>query len=128
MQLSSQSSNDTAAFISTIASSPVLQVTRSTFKFEVPSRWRPSIMNGIKEKRLTSEVRNEISRDLVTLLYTYEADPNAAHCKKVAALLVAKYPFMADGPDTGANKAVRLYICIYIYMCIYIFIYRVHGN
>ena len=65
-------------------------------------------MNAIKRKLLSSAVRNEISRDLITLLYTYETDPCAADCKKVTAFLVAKYPFMADGSETGNNKAVRV--------------------
>ena len=86
----------------------VFSATKSKFGFEIPSLWRPSVMNAIKEKRLTSDVRNEISRDLITLLYTYEVDPCAAHCKKIAALLVAKYPFMCDGPETGTNKAVSI--------------------
>ena len=57
-------------------------------------------------KVFTSEVRKEISCDLVTLLYTYETVPCAADCKKVAAFLITMYLFMSDGSETGNNKAV----------------------
>lgn len=72
--------------------------------FQIPTTWRPSIMSAIKSSELSGDVRNEISRDLITLLYTYEQNPCASHCKKVAAMLVSKYPFMAD---SGMNKTVR---------------------
>ena len=74
-------------------------------------------MDAIKENRLTSEIRNEISRDLVTLLYTFESNPSSTHCKRVAALLVAKYPFMADGSETGNNKAVRYIVPLVAATC-----------
>ena len=66
--------------------------------FQIPTTWRPSIMSAIKSSELSGDVRNE------TLLYTYEQNPCASHCKKVAAMLVSKYPFMAD---SGMNKTVR---------------------
>lgn len=64
-------------------------------------------MSAIHSQQLTSDVRNEISRDLITLLYTYETNPGASHCKKLAAQLVATYPFMAD---TGLNRSVRILV------------------
>ena len=64
-------------------------------------------MSAIHQSQLTSYVRNEICRDLITLLYTYDQNPGASQCKKVAALLVSKYPFMGD---TGMNKSVRPHI------------------
>ena len=67
----------------------------------VPSMWWPSIMSAICSCQLTAGVRNEICRDLITLLYTYKQNPGASDCKKVAALL---YPFMAD---SGLNKTVK---------------------
>ena len=108
--------------ISASISSPA-PVAKKRFSFDIPSQWRPSIMNVLKEERLTSEARNEISRDLITLLYTYEAEPCAAHCKKIAALLIAKYPFMADGRETGSNKAV-IYLCYFLpYLTVFIYMY-----
>ena len=90
------------------ASSPVQAATLTSVAdkrpFEIPNMWRPSILSAIQCHQLSTEVRNEICRDLITLLYTYEKNPGAVHCKKVAALLICKYPFMAD---TGINKSVR---------------------
>lgn len=115
----SPTSQATVPIITIPTSSLDPQPTRSRLNnFEVPSRWRPSIMNVIKKKLLTSEVRNEISRDLITLLYIYETDPGAADCKRVASLLVAKYPFMADGPETSNNKAVRFVVCAPLHFCV----------
>ena len=39
--------------------------------FKIPSRWRPSVMKAIEDKKLTPDVCNEIVRDLVTYMYGY---------------------------------------------------------
>lgn len=97
-------SSSTSASL-TPSSSPIPNPACSKQVVEVPQLWRPSIMSAIQRKQLTSDVRNEISRDLITLLYTHESNPGAFHCKRLAAQLVNKYPFMAD---TGLSKSVRL--------------------
>lgn len=81
-------------------------------------------MSAIRQSQLTSYVHNEIYRDLITLLYTYNQNPGASQCKKVAALLVSKYPFMSD---TGMNKSVRPHITymLRLNMC---HLFRGHGN
>ena len=61
-------------------------------------------MAAIKCRELSGDVRNEISRDLITLLYSYEQNPGVSHCKRVAAMLVANYPFMSD---SGLNITIR---------------------
>ena len=61
-------------------------------------------MSAIKNGKLSAEVRNEICRDLITLLYTHVQTPGASHCKQIAAMLISEYPFMAD---SGINKTVR---------------------
>ena len=115
---------------STTPSSPVPNPACSKQVVEIPQLWRPSIMSAIQRKQLTSDVRNEISRDLITLLYTYECSPVASHCKKLAAQLVSKYPFMAD---TGLNKSVSYFsnaVLIYFHLnfhhtCLNITVYTV---
>ena len=60
--------------------------------FTIPTKWKPSIMFAISEKKLNPEVRNEIVRDLITHMYGFVDKPSP----KVARMLVEKYPFMAD--------------------------------
>ena len=65
-------------------------------------------MFAISEKRLYSEVRNEIVRDLVTHIYGHEEKPNIDIATNVAKLLVAKYPFMADSASSSGSTP---YVC-----------------
>ena len=71
--------------------------------FVIPDLWRPSIMTCIQaptleeqKKLLTSSVRGEISRDLVTQMHAFKTKPDRAFCTLVAKSLVKKYPFMKD--------------------------------
>ena len=53
-------------------------------------------MDAISSKTLTPDVRNEISRDLVTHVFGFTEKPTSQFCKMVAQRLVSKYPFMRD--------------------------------
>ena len=96
-------STSTPSTSTTPSSSPVPNPACSKQVVEIPQLWRPSIMSPMQRKQLTSNVHNEVSHALITLLYTYECSPGASHCKKLAPQLVSKYPFMAD---TGLKKSV----------------------
>ena len=59
--------------------------------FKIPDMWRPSIMavlhdfsEGDKAKQLSSELRNEITRDLVTQLYACTERIEKPFCTDVA--------------------------------------------
>ena len=76
---------------------------KSSKKFIVPEKWRPSIMLCIQERSepearriLSPSVRNEIVRDLVTQMYTVWDSPKTTESTLVAKMLVNKYPFMKD--------------------------------
>ena len=69
--------------------------------FNIPSKWRPSIMSAMKEQKLTSDIRNEIVRDLVTHMYGFAQKPSNYLCKFVAQRLILKYMFMRDSKGTG---------------------------
>ena len=49
-----------------------------------------------QRQALNQSVRNEIVRDLVTQIFTYNPEPDKEFCTKAAQLLVKKYPFMRD--------------------------------
>ena len=78
-----------------------------TKKFKILDTWRPLIMACINamddeenRRRLTSDVRNYIVRDLVTTMFSYVPKPSKEFCTLVAKRLVQKYKFMMD---TGTN-------------------------
>ena len=63
-------------------------------EFTVPDLWRPSIMQcinaptpGEQKKLLTSSVRGELSRDLVTHMHAFKAKPDRAFCTTVAEVV-----------------------------------------
>ena len=58
-------------------------------------------MEAIASKTLAPDIRNEISRDLVTHMYGFVEKPTSHFCKFVAQRLILKYPFMKDGLGTG---------------------------
>lgn len=58
-----------------------------------------------KKKYLTSSIRGEISRDLVTQMHAFMAKPDRPFCTSVAKSLIRKYPFMKD-----AGKSVSGYV------------------
>lgn len=61
-----------------------------------------------QKKLLTSSVRGEIARDLVTQMHAFKAKKTDwAFCTTVAKLLVKKYPFMKD-----AGKNVSGYVSL----------------
>ena len=68
-------------------------------EFEVPHKWKPSIMSAIRDQQLNWEVRCEITRDLVTHIYSYMENPKPFFVESVAKKLVDKYPFMCDHED-----------------------------
>ena len=83
-----------------------VSATSYTVTFTIPSKWRPSIMKAIEEKKLTPEIRNEVVRDLVTHMYGYVEKPTSSFCKFVAQRLILKYSFMRDTKGTGYVSAV----------------------
>lgn len=91
-------SPDTDDAMSVASSSSIIQK-----DVTVPDLWRPSIMQCIsastpaeQKKLLTSSVKGEIARDLVTQMHAFKAKPDRAFCTTVAKLLVKKYSFMKD--------------------------------
>ena len=52
--------------------------------------------NDERRKMLTPELRNEISRALVTHMFSYNANPRKELCSKAAKMLVKKYVFLKD--------------------------------
>lgn len=80
--------------------------------FRLPDLWRPSIMYCIEaptedeqRKRLSAKIRNEMVRDVVTQMFSFQPKPTASFCKEVSILLVQKYPFLRD-----AGKNVSGYV------------------
>lgn len=69
--------------------------------FTIPTKWRPSIMFAIEEKKLTPDVRNEVVRDLVTHMYGFMEKPTTSFCAFVAQRLILQYKFMRDSKGTG---------------------------
>lgn len=70
-------------------------------------------MRAIDEKKLTSDIRNEIVRDLVTHMYGYVEKPTSSLCKFVAQRLILKYTFMRDTKGTGyVSLAVTVTILV----------------
>ena len=102
-----------ASGLSDISSGSTIQEpTRSTYSgFKIPENWRPSIkaclsaQDDLKKRQLlTDKVRNEIVRDLVTTMYTYQpTKPSKEFCTKVAKMLVYKYPFLKDYRATATG-------------------------
>ena len=81
------SNDDTTPVASVIATSPS---TVQSKKFCLPDTWRPSIMyaiqaidDGERRKRLTSDIRNEIVRDIVSSMYAFMTQPNKEFCTHV---------------------------------------------
>ena len=96
--------------ISTVSvPSAVASATTDTgsLSFTIPTRWRPSIMKAIEEKRLTPDIRNEVVRDLVTHMYGHVEKPTSSFCKFVAQRLILKYTFMRDTKGTGYVSMVH---------------------
>ena len=57
-------------------------------------------MEAISTKTLTPDIRNEITRDLVTHIFGFVKKPTSQFCKFVAQRLILKYPFMRDEKGT----------------------------
>ena len=104
---------------STVSVASSGEVTRAgVSNFTIPSRWRPSIMKAIEEKKLTPDVRNEIVRDLVTHMYGCMEKPSSANCKFVAQRLILKYPFMRDTKGTGfVSDCLIMYHDVSVLFC-----------
>jgi hypothetical protein len=81
-----------------------------TQSFSIPSKWRPSIMSAIDDKKLSPDIRNEIVRDLVTHMYGFMAKPSPSFCQFVAQRLILKYDFMRDSKGTGSVSLHLIFI------------------
>lgn len=83
-----------------------------------------------RQKRLLPQVRNEIVRDFVVQMFTFEPQPKKPFVTDVAKQLVKKYPFLKDvgqsvsGYVSFSFTRVTAYIIEYapFYSC------RVHGK
>ena len=60
-----------------------------------------------KRKLLKANVRNALTRDLMTTIYTFMPNPDKNFCTDVAEKLVQKYSFMRD---VGANVSGHVFI------------------
>jgi len=49
-----------------------------------------------QRQALVPGIRNEIVRDLVSQMFSFDPKPQKDFCTQVAKLLVKKYPFMRD--------------------------------
>lgn len=49
-----------------------------------------------QRQTLIPTIRNEIVRDLVAQMFSYNSNPQKEFCANVAQMLVRKYEFMAD--------------------------------
>lgn len=95
--------SDAASTSSSILSSASAALSKRTKDFNIPSTWRPSIMQALeaesdteKRKMLSRETRSEIVRDLVSQMYAYMESPTKAFCTEVAKKFIQKYPFAKD--------------------------------
>ena len=87
-------------------------------KFTIPDTWRPSIMVCIQQPtdearkmQLTPTIRNEIVRDLVVSMFSFQQKPNKAFVEQAARLLVKKYPFLKDvGQNVSGYVSYKFYV------------------
>ena len=63
---------------------------------------------------LTPKVRNEIVRDLVSQMFSFDSKPQKEFCAHVAKLLVKKYPFMRD---VGLKVSGYVSYCVCVSAC-----------
>lgn len=49
-----------------------------------------------QRQALVPKIRNEIVRDLVSQMFSFDPKPQKEFCAHVAKMLVKKYPFMRD--------------------------------
>ena len=98
--INSPESDDTMSVASSVASSASAL---GRAQFIIPATWRPSVMACInaateedQRRLLTTAIRNEIVRDLVTQMYACNPRPDRAFCTVAARSLVKKYHFMKD--------------------------------
>lgn len=59
---------------------------KSDQEFQIPRKWKPAIMIAIREKSLDGEVRCEITRDLVTHMYSYTERPTLKFAEEPSSL------------------------------------------
>lgn len=76
----------------------------------------------IKEKKKllgAPGLRGEISRDLVTQMYSFKQRPDRAFYTYVAKCLIKKYPFMRDnGVNVSGYVSIFSYSGSIVYGCI----------
>lgn len=72
---------------------------------KIPCVWSTPTQRCLNEKRVTPEVRKELTYTLsVMLAASTSGMPTPLQCERVANAIVAKYPFLAD--PFGASQAV----------------------
>lgn len=59
-----------------------------------------------QRRALTPPLRNEIVRDLVAHMFSYNNNPDKAFCTRAAKMLVSKYAFLED-----LGERVSGYVC-----------------
>ena len=64
-----------------------------------------------KRKMLSANIRNAITRDLMTTMYAFMPNPDKDFCTSVAEKLVQKYGFMRD-VGTNVSGHVSVYFKI----------------
>ena len=80
-----------------VSATPSMSVHTSTRQFTIPDTWRPNMMSAInapteaeKRKMLTANIRNAITRDLMTTMYAFMPNPHKDFCTSLAKKLVQK--------------------------------------
>ena len=73
-----------------------------------------------RRKLLTTAIRNEVVRDLVTQMYAYNPKHDRAFCSVVARSLMNKYPFMKDvGTNVLGYVSQRPFVNSVLCMCLF---------
>lgn len=63
-----------------------------------------------QRQALVPKVRNEIVRNLVSQMFSFDPKPQKEFCAHIAKLLVKKYSFMRD---VGLNVSGYVSYCVY---------------
>ena len=84
-------------------------VSTSSDDVVIPSVWRADTQASINVKVLDTDIRNDISRTLTTLLTAKVGNyPSTQQIEQVSRSLILKYPFMKD--DLGSGYVSTLFI------------------
>ena len=63
----------------------------------------------LRSRALVPKIRNEIVRDLVSQMFSFDSKPQKEFCTQVAKLLVKKYTFMQDVGQKVSGYVSYLY-------------------